>query len=61
MQAYRVHAGRGKESLVRVDYRPPVLAEGEVRVRVRAVALNYRDIMIAQVTMPSYTSSTVTY
>lgn len=47
MQAYRVLAGRGQESLQRVDYQPPALAEHEVRVRVHAVALNYRDLMIA--------------
>jgi NADPH:quinone reductase-like Zn-dependent oxidoreductase len=48
MQAYRVLAGRGLDSLQRVDIRPPALAEREVRVRVRAVALNYRDLMIAR-------------
>lgn len=48
MQAYRVYAGRGNETLQRVDYQPPALAEREVRVRVHAVALNYRDLMIAR-------------
>lgn len=52
MQAYRVLSGRGNESLHRVDYQPPALAAREVRVRVRAVALNYRDIMIARGAYP---------
>lgn len=48
MQAYRILAGRGKESLSRVDYEPSAIAEREVRVRVHAVALNYRDLMITR-------------
>jgi NADPH:quinone reductase-like Zn-dependent oxidoreductase len=52
MQAYRVLAGRGNESLQRVDYQPPPPAGREVRVRVHAVALNYRDLMIARGTYP---------
>lgn len=48
MQAYRVLAGRGNDSLSRTDYQPPAPAEREVRIRVHAVALNYRDLMIAR-------------
>ncbi|HWP20766.1 MAG TPA: NAD(P)-dependent alcohol dehydrogenase [Burkholderiaceae bacterium] len=48
MQAYQIVPGRGIAGLerVRLDSREP--GPGEVRVRVHAVSLNYRDLMIAQ-------------
>lgn len=47
MQAYRLHSGRGLDSLERVDVPAPALPAQGVRLRLRAVALNYRDLMIA--------------
>lgn len=52
MQAYRVLSGRGREALERVDLEPSELSPHEVRIRVHAVALNYRDLMIAQGNYP---------
>jgi NADPH:quinone reductase-like Zn-dependent oxidoreductase len=37
----------------------PELSDNDVLVKFHAASLNYRDIMIALVTMPSRTSSTV--
>src|SRR6266702_7192705 len=48
MQAYRIFSGRGPNSLERFERRTPVPAEHEVQIRVRAVSLNYRDLMIAR-------------
>lgn len=39
----------------------PELSDNDVLVKFHAASLNYRDIIIALVTMPSCTSSTVTY
>src|SRR6476660_5028412 len=46
MKAYHLngHAGRGR--LVRVDLGKPEPADGEVRIRVEAESLNYRDLLI---------------
>lgn len=46
MQAYRITTGAGEDSLALVD-RQQALADDEVRVKVGAVALNYRDLMVA--------------
>lgn len=47
MQAYRLRRGARIEGLERVDYQLPALAAHEVRIRIRAVALNFRDLLIA--------------
>jgi len=48
MLAYQVLAGRSHDSLQRIERSLPAPSAHEVRVRVRAVALNYRDLMIAR-------------
>src|SRR5438477_10940675 len=48
MQAYRVISGKNLESLERVERAAPDLGPHEVRSRVGAVALNYRDLMIGR-------------
>ncbi|MGH8807877.1 MAG: zinc-dependent alcohol dehydrogenase family protein, partial [Noviherbaspirillum sp.] len=48
MYAYQIVPGAGIAGLERVKQQERELAPGEVRVRVRAVALNYRDLMVAQ-------------
>jgi len=52
MQAYRLHFGRGLDSLERVELPAPTLSPQGVRLRLRAVALNYRDLMIAEGSYP---------
>ncbi|MEO6920420.1 MAG: NAD(P)-dependent alcohol dehydrogenase [Collimonas sp.] len=47
MQAYQIHSGQKIAGLERVQCESTVLAAYEVRVRVHAVSLNYRDLMIA--------------
>ena len=46
MKAYRVRFGGGLESLRRCDVDAPACGAHDVVVRVRAVSLNYREIMI---------------
>lgn len=48
MYAYQIVPGAGIAGLERVKIEKRDLAPGEVRVQVRAVALNYRDLMVAQ-------------
>jgi NADPH:quinone reductase-like Zn-dependent oxidoreductase len=48
MLAYEVVAGNKSDALRRVDRAVPALGAREVRVRVKVVGLNYRDVMIAQ-------------
>lgn len=48
MRAYHLHAEAGIARLVRVDVAKPEPAEGEVRVRVEAASLNYRDLLIRE-------------
>ncbi len=48
MQAYRIHPGSGIEGLERVELPRRTLGADEVRIGVRAVALNYRDLLIAR-------------
>jgi NADPH:quinone reductase-like Zn-dependent oxidoreductase len=48
MQAYRIFSGRNDDALERIERRPPQAAAHEVRIRVHAVSLNYRDLMIAR-------------
>ncbi|UXI69861.1 zinc-dependent alcohol dehydrogenase family protein [Tahibacter amnicola] len=48
MQAYRIRPGKPAAGLERFDVATIAPGEREVRVRMRAVSLNYRDLMIAQ-------------
>jgi NADPH:quinone reductase-like Zn-dependent oxidoreductase len=47
MQAYHLIAQSGPDALRRVDVPEPVAGPGQVVVRVRALSLNYRDLMVA--------------
>jgi NADPH:quinone reductase-like Zn-dependent oxidoreductase len=46
MKAYHLNGHAGARSLVRADVGKPEPANGEVRVRVEAASLNYRDLLI---------------
>jgi NADPH:quinone reductase-like Zn-dependent oxidoreductase len=48
MKAYQLIAGSGIQGLELTDATSPELGPNEVRVRVRAVSLNYRDLMMAR-------------
>ena len=48
MNAYELHPEDGFDSLKLVDRARPGIGPGDVRVRVRAVSLNYRDLMVAR-------------
>ena len=52
MQAYRVHAGRNQGALERIEHTVHEPRAREVRVRVHAVSLNYRDLMIVRGAYP---------
>ena len=47
MRAYQILPGDGIDGLRCVDFPDRELGNGEVRVRVHAVSLNYRDLMMA--------------
>ena len=47
MQAYQILHGAGIDGLQCIDYPERDLGLGEVRIRVHAVSLNYRDLMVA--------------
>jgi NADPH:quinone reductase-like Zn-dependent oxidoreductase len=47
MRAYQILPGDGIDGLQCVDFPDRELGTGEVRVRVHAVSLNYRDLMVA--------------
>ncbi|SFB71212.1 zinc-dependent alcohol dehydrogenase family protein [Massilia yuzhufengensis] len=47
MQAYQILPGANIDGLQCVDYPARQLGHGEVRIRVHAVSLNYRDLMVA--------------
>jgi NADPH:quinone reductase-like Zn-dependent oxidoreductase len=47
MRAYQILPGDGIDGLQCVDFPDRELGIGEVRVRVHAVSLNYRDLMVA--------------
>jgi NADPH:quinone reductase-like Zn-dependent oxidoreductase len=47
MQAYQILHGANIDGLQAIDYPVRDLGLGEVRIRVHAVALNYRDLMVA--------------
>lgn len=48
MKAYEIHPKEGFEALVPVDRPSPPLGPDDVRVRVRAAALNYRDLVMVK-------------
>lgn len=48
MKAVRVHEMGGPQSLVLDEIPVPTIGDGEVLVRVRAAALNHRDVFITQ-------------
>lgn len=48
MRVYRVKPGRNIEGLHQVEQHAPDLGANDVRVRVHAVALNYRDLMLVR-------------
>jgi NADPH:quinone reductase-like Zn-dependent oxidoreductase len=48
MYSYRVEKGAGIAALAIRESPPPVPGRGEVLVRVRAVSLNYRELMIVE-------------
>ena len=48
MKAFELHPEEGFDALKLVDRARPSIGPGEARVRVRAVSLNYRDIMVAR-------------
>jgi len=48
MKAYEIHPRDGFGSIVRVERPSPELGPNEVRVRVRATSLNFRDLALAR-------------
>jgi NADPH:quinone reductase-like Zn-dependent oxidoreductase len=52
MKAYRIYSGRKQDALELIEHKVSNPTAREVRVRVRAVSLNYRDLMIAWGTYP---------
>jgi len=48
VKAFELHPEEGFDALQLVDRPRPAVGPGEVRVRVRAVSLNYRDLMVAR-------------
>lgn len=48
MKAYELHKVEGFGSLTRVERPSPALGPRDVRVRVRAVSLNFRDLVVAR-------------
>ncbi|MCC2972887.1 NAD(P)-dependent alcohol dehydrogenase [Massilia sp. IC2-476] len=47
MKAYQILPGANIDGLQCIDYPDRKLGHGEVRIRVHAVSLNYRDLMVA--------------
>ena len=47
MRAYQILPGANIDGLQCIDYPDRELGAGEVRIRVHAVSLNYRDLMVA--------------
>lgn len=48
MKAYELHPKESLDALTLVERKSPDVGPGQVRVRVRAVSLNYRDLVIAR-------------
>src|SRR5438105_15291812 len=57
MQAYQVISGRNADALQRIQRANRAPTATEVRVRVKAVSLNYRDLMIARGDYPISTEN----
>jgi NADPH:quinone reductase-like Zn-dependent oxidoreductase len=57
MQGYRVHSGRKQDAFERFTRQSVVVGPRDVHVRVRAVSLNYRDLMIARGDYPISTDN----
>jgi len=53
MKAYRIRGGAGIGTLESFDRPSLALAAGQIRVRVRAVSLNFRDLMVADGRYPA--------
>lgn len=53
MKAYRIRGGAGIGSLESFEPAAVALAPGQVRVKVRAVSLNFRDLMVADGSYPT--------
>src|SRR6185295_10748479 len=52
MKAYELHAKDNFDALTLVDRKAPPLGSRDVRVKVRAVSLNYRDLTMARMAKP---------
>ena len=48
MQAYHVHPGKNLDGIVAIERASAAPGPREVRVRIRAVSLNYRDLMVVR-------------
>ena len=48
MHAYRIHEFGGPESLKRDEIPTPTPGPGQVLIKVKAVSLNYRDLLISK-------------
>lgn len=48
MKAWQLQAKPGLEALTRIELPSPNIGPGEVKVRVAAVSLNYRDVLLAK-------------
>ena len=48
MRAYEIQSREGFDAIALVDRPSPALGPTDVRVRVRAVSLNYRDLTIVR-------------
>jgi NADPH:quinone reductase-like Zn-dependent oxidoreductase len=57
MHAYRIFSGRNDNALERFERNTPTPAAREVRLRVRAVSLNFRDLMIARGDYPVFSEN----
>ncbi len=59
MKAYRIRPGAGIGSLALVDSAPAAPGPGQVRLRIRAVSLNARDLMVAEGSYPTGSNAPV--
>ena len=48
MKAFQVTAPGGLDNLKLIDQPDPVPGPGEIRIRLRAVSLNYRDLLMVE-------------
>lgn len=59
MKAYHIVSGQNIDGLKLAEVARPVLAAHDIRVRVEAVSLNFRDLMVAKGDYPTGTTSPV--